>query len=263
MKLTVPERWLTQSIRVTLAGVGGTGSQVVDQLASLDALLRQLGHPGFRVRAYDADTVSRFNLGRQRFAAPDVGLSKAQVLAHRIRLFYATDIEAHTRHLDAGEASCDLLITCTDSAAFRAAVGNRFRKRSTDALWLDFGNGNESAQAVIGHLGQPTVGPRVPNVADLFPALGDMAAADAQAPSCSMEEAVRRQPWPLNRVVAIAGMTMLERLVRTGALSYHGSLIQLDPYTVQPLPVDPVMWGMYGYCADASTVKANPRRRAA
>lgn len=260
MSLTIPESWLANPIRVKLAGVGGTGSQVLDQLASLDSLMRQLGHPGFRIEVYDDDTVSRFNLGRQRFAPPDVGLPKVQVLVHRIRLFYGTQVEAHSRRLDPSEAHAPLLITCTDSATYRAAVGKRFRATNTDAIWLDFGNGNASAQAIIGHLGAPAQGRRVPNVADLFPTLSSMAAADAQAPSCSMEEAVRRQPWPANRTVAIAGMTMLAQLLRDGHLKYHGTLIQLDPYTVTPLAVDPVVWAMYGYEAPAPKVQ---RKRAA
>lgn len=258
--LRTPQRWLNQRITVKLAGVGGTGSQVIDQLASLDSLMRQLGHPGLRISVYDADEVSRFNLGRQRFAAPDVGLNKAVVLGHRIRLFYGTDITAHARNLEARDASCDLLITCTDSATFRAQIGKHHAKFDSEALWLDFGNGNASAQAVIGHLGVPSKGLRVPNVFDLFPQLAKMDAEDRQAPSCSMEEAVRRQPWPANRSVAIAGVTMVERLLRHGELSYHGSLIQLDPYSVSPLAIDPVTWAMYGYQSPAPAPK---RTRAA
>lgn len=250
MNLTLPEEWLTQPINIKVAGVGGTGSQVIDQLASLDSLMRQLGHPGFRIKVYDADTVSRFNLGRQRFAAPDIGLNKAVVLCHRVGMFYGTNIVPEPKMLTANyDLSCDLLITCTDSASFRARVGSAGRTMSTDSLWLDFGNGSESAQCVIGHLGRAGDPMRIPNVFDLFPSLSRMDRQDREQPSCSMEEAVRRQPWPANRTVAIAGVALLERLLRHGKLTYHGSLIQLDPYSVQPLPIDPVMWAMYGYHA--------------
>lgn len=254
----LPSDWLTKPIRITVAGAGGTGSQVLDQLASLDSLMRTLGHPGFRVRVFDPDTVSRWNLGRQRFAAPDIGLAKAVVLAHRLNMFYGVEYEAHTRKLDMSEAGhADLLITCTDSAKFRADVGGHYAKRDSDTVWLDFGNGDGTAQAILGHLGRPKNGQRVPNVFDLFPQLATMQAED-EKPSCSMEEAVRKQPWPVNRIVAIAGMTMLERWLRTGTLSFHGSLLQLDPYTVTPITIDPVMWSMYGY-----EVKSPVRKRKA
>lgn len=259
MNFVLPERWLTQPINVKIAGAGGTGSQVVDQIASLDSLMRQLGHPGMHITLYDGDDVSRWNLGRQRFAAPDVGLNKAVVLAHRIALFYGTNITPVALPLTTPQCHADLLITCTDSAGFRTHLGRAYAKQRTDTLWLDFGNGDKSAQAILGHLGQPSAGERLPNVYDLFPQLADMVAADRQAPSCSMEEAVRRQPWPANRSVAIAGISMLERLLRHGVLTYHGSLIELDPYAVVPLSIDPVTWAMYGYQASSPA----KRKRAA
>lgn len=255
--LALPDRWLTNPIRIDIAGAGGTGSQVVDQIASLDSLMRALGHPGFTVRLFDHDTVSRFNIGRQRFTHMDLGLNKAAVLIHRINLFYGvnyTPVPDAYRPVDAYH--CDMLVTCTDSARFRAAVGKHWAKRETRTLWLDFGNGNAGGQVVLGHLGKSDAAVRVPNVFDLFPQLSNMDDADS-GPSCSMEEAVRKQPWPANRSVAIAGVSLVERLLRTGAVDWHGSLVQLDPYTVQPLMVDPISWAMYGY-----TPPAKKRHRA-
>ena len=266
--LPLPNAWLNRPIRIDLVGVGGTGSQVLDQLASLDSLMRALGHPGFRVRIYDGDTVSRWNLGRQRFCKPDLGQFKAHVLTHRINLFYGVQYEAHAIYADPRRLGhTDLLITCTDSGRFRAEVGKAWAKQSTSTFWLDFGNGDKTAQVVLGHLGQPLEGQRVPNVFDLFPQLATINESE-QGPSCSMEEAVQRQPWPANRIVAVAGMTLLERWLRTGALTFHGNLMQLEPYTVTPLNIDPVAWAMFGYAtataqADTTTRKTKRRSRQA
>ena len=50
--LLVPQHPVT----VNLIGGGGTGSQVLTNLARLDVTLRALGHPGLFVTLYDPDT---------------------------------------------------------------------------------------------------------------------------------------------------------------------------------------------------------------
>ena len=49
-------------IRLHKQGGGGTGSQVLTNLARLDVTLRALGHPGLFVTLYDPDTVSYTHL---------------------------------------------------------------------------------------------------------------------------------------------------------------------------------------------------------
>ena len=258
-ELLLPNDWLNRKVRVLIAGAGGTGSQVIDQIASLDSVLRALGHPGFDVTLADPDTVSRWNLGRQRFTAADVGMKKVAVLIHRINMFYGVNYKAHPHAVRVQDAGAhDLLITCTDSAKFRGALWQHYRRLKSRTLWLDFGNGNEGGQVVLGHLGMNDAD-HLPNVGDLYPALAEMNEPEDQ-PSCSMQEALQKQPWPANRAVAIAGISILERLLRTGRLSFHGVLVQIDPYTVTPMRIDPAHWAMFGYQA---TPKPKKRRKAA
>ena len=54
-------------VTVNLIGAGGTGSQVLTNLARLDVTLRALGHPGLFVTLYDPDIVTEANIGRQLF----------------------------------------------------------------------------------------------------------------------------------------------------------------------------------------------------
>jgi len=258
-----PDWLLTRRLRVLLVGCGGTGSHLADGLASLNVTLVKLGHPGFDVTLADHDRVSPHNLGRQRFAAPDVGHNKALLLQHRINLFYGLDWNAHPHRVSPGEASrLDVLITATDSALFRAAVGKHFRRRATHALWLDHGNGASTGQVILGHLSgtSSTDGLRLPNVFDLYPELADMAAADREAPSCSTEEAIQRQEWPINRAMAQAGLTILWNLFRAGELQSHGALVDTRSLHVSPMPIDPEAWAFWGYAQ--STRKKRTRKAA-
>jgi PRTRC genetic system ThiF family protein len=251
----IPPRWIDHPIRILLVGAGGTGSQIADQLASLDATLRRLGHPGFEVIVADGDRISASNVGRQRFTAADIGLPKANVLVHRINLFYGLDWRASVRYVSPRERiAADLLITAVDKAAFRAQLAAHYRCRTTDTLWADTGNGDVEGQVILGHLGKPPgAGDRLPNILDLHAEIAhDTDARDADGPSCSIEEAVARQAWPINRLVAQALTDLLWTLIRHGSIAHHGYRVSACPAQIVPLPIDPLQWAMLGYA---------PRRR--
>jgi len=250
MTFHTPEHLLTQTVRIQVAGAGGTGSHFLDALASLDSTLRTLGHPGFEVSVYDPDRVSRSSVGRQRYTDADIGVPKATVLCHRLNLFYCVNYIAHARRLDPREVNADLLITCTDSALFRAAVGKRFEKTASRALWCDTGNDSHGGVVVLGHLGKLLEGDdsglRLPNVWNLYPELASMRKADEEEPSCSVEQSITRQEWPVNRLVASMAANLLWNLFRKGKIDHQGCRVDTHTLSATPMPIDPMMWEMYG-----------------
>ena len=72
-------------------------------------------------------------------------------------------------------------------------------------------------------------------------------AVDAEAPSCSSEAAVQRQPPPVNRAIAMLAYDLLWSLFRDGSLAIHGYLARIAPVQVTPLPIDPATWSFFGY----------------
>lgn len=244
-----PEGFLTSQIRVQLVGCGGTGSHLADQLARVDVTLRNLGHEGLAVELWDFDRVSTSNLGRQRFTAADVGHYKSMLLAHRINVFHGLDWKAQTTAFRPQHLRCDLLMTATDSALFRAHLGRHFRRRQSNALWIDTGNGASTGQMILGHLSgiSRSAGIRLPNVFDLFPELANMQKADREEPSCSMDEAIRRQELPINLLMATSASTLLWNLLRHGQIDHHGAIIDSRPLTIRSMPIDAKTWAMYGY----------------
>lgn len=252
----IPQHWMGSSISIMLIGAGGNGSQLADQLASMDCTLRRLGHPGFTVTIADGDSVSDSNVGRQRFTAQDIGCNKAVLLCHRINAFYKVDWRAMPKHVDPratnGLGNYDLVITAVDKASFRADLGARFRHQITRSLWLDLGNGPDLGNVILGHLGKcQGAQARLPNVFDLFPELRGMKAVDAEMPSCSAEEAIARQSWPVNRVAAIAASELLWSLLRHGRIASHGTFFRLNPMLMQPIMIDSDVWSFMGYSESA------------
>lgn len=62
-----------------------------------------------------------------------------------------------------------------------------------------------------------------------------------------MEAAIAEQAWPVNRAAAMVAMDLLWSLFRHGQTNWHGATFDLDPLTVHPLYIDPVIWSLYGY----------------
>jgi PRTRC genetic system ThiF family protein len=251
----IPPHWLgDRPLRIALVGVGGTGSILAGELASLETTLRRLGHPGFDVTVFDPDRVSPANIGRQRYCEADLGLWKAVVSVHRINLFFNLEWRAVPTRFERTRRSpvdFDLLLTCVDSAAARLAIG-AVARRWRGALWLDTGNGRSTGQVVLGHVGNRLegdgAGVRLPNVLDLFPEL--VAVDDTEEHSCSTEEALRRQELPVNRVAATIAFDLIYQLLRHSSLTTHGAQFSLAPLRVSPIPIEPAAWAYYGHMTE-------------
>ena len=112
-------------VTVNLIGGGGTGSQVLTNLARLDVTLRALGHPGLFVTLYDPDIVTEANIGRQLFGYSDLGLNKANCLITRINNFFGNDWKAMPALYPSNmkdvrqEHLANITITCTDNIKSR------------------------------------------------------------------------------------------------------------------------------------------------
>jgi len=248
-----PAYWLEQPVNIQIIGAGGTGSEVVDSLARLHHALIQLGHPhGLKVELWDGDEVSATNTLRQRFWPSDVGQNKAITLIQRLNLFSGLNWTAipYAFDLDKDEIDCDLLITCVDKANFRYSLGAMGLQQETDILWLDTGNGSREGQVILGHIGDPeTVSEdysRLPNVWDLY-GKQLMDVDDNDTPSCSAAEALAAQDALVNRFVASIACELVWDLLRHGRIERHGAFLDLDRLSINPIPIDPNQWSVFGY----------------
>lgn len=153
----------THPVTVCLVGCGGTGSQVLTCLARISYSLQALGHPGLYVVAYDPDTVSQSNVGRQLFCPADIGQNKALLLTTRVNAFYGTNWQAAPEYFNKETGiQCNFTLTCTDSVKSRLEVdsllkqyarGHTYREPYMRGYyWVDFGNARDTGQVVLGSL---------------------------------------------------------------------------------------------------------------
>ena len=265
----LPPDFADRSLCVAVAGAGGTGSQVLSGLARMHLALTALGHPGLNVYAFDPDTVTEANVGRQLFSPSDLGANKAVVLINRLNCFFNLNWHAIPSRYHAGVAATrecagniDFLIGCVDSAAARRDLAKtKFR------YWLDLGNTDKKGQVILGTrtrpkrvaLGVPLTKvlggnaslsahqmvkyqqyhtpPRPKLVTEIFPELMNRRLKEDTTPSCSLAEALERQDLLINQSVATFGLQLLWQFIREGGLNIHGYFVNLETGRVTPLPI--------------------------
>ena len=236
----------THPVTVNLIGCGGTGSQVLTALSRMNHTLIALGHSGFHVTAYDPDTVTEANLGRQLFSESDLGLNKAVVLVSRINRFFSTCWQA-VPDIYRNEPS-NIIITCTDNIKSRLDIAEKFLSKTNKGYyyeqliyWLDFGNTVNSGQVILGTFGkiaQPKskkfnpVG-KLPCITERF----DLTKVDEKnmGPSCSLAEAIEKQDLFINSTIANVGAKLLWKLFREGMTDQAGVFLNMDTLKMNPV----------------------------
>jgi PRTRC genetic system ThiF family protein len=245
-------------VTVNLIGCGGTGSQVLNSLARMNAALIRLGHPGLYVRAIDPKTVTDANMGRQLFSPADVDEYKSVVLIGRINRFFQSDWEAIPELYDskAGIAQANITISCVDSGKARVAVidgiGHKGKKAyyyqepwEQTYYWMDFGNMQDRGQVVLGTLkeiqrfGKSEFICRqvLPTIDKLHPEILVDNKDDDQGPSCSLAEALNKQDLFINTNLANMGMAILWKMFRELHIKSHGLYLNLSTMVSTPIKI--------------------------
>ncbi|GHG07716.1 PRTRC system ThiF family protein [Thalassotalea marina] len=222
-----PHHLLNNTVKVSVVGCGGTGSYVLSMLAQMHYLLNKLSdnQAGLFVTAYDDDTVSEFNCGRQNFYMMDVGLNKAEVLMQRINIGFGSNWRAIAKRFDISDFQDDVLITCVDNIKTRVDIGQSNTNSYRDTFWIDGGNGESDGQVILGHLNKKAEH-RLANFYDIYAdTLQDI--VEDERDSCSHADSLRRQDWGVNHQSALMICQLLWRMLRHGKLDYHGTMFDL------------------------------------
>ena len=250
----------TNPVTVNLIGAGGTGNQVLRELARMNYSLVALGHAGFQVNLFDGDKVAEANRGRQLFAACETGCYKSAVLVNRVNRFFGTNWKAVTmpfctnnlrRLPDNGKAN--IFITCVDTVSARFDIataiqgmsGNQRHTRSRPMYWMDFGNSKDAGQVIlstISDIKQPDSEKYrpvafLPLITEEYKNLLETQ-SDNDEPSCSLAEALEKQDLFINSTLASMGASLLWNLLRQGMTENRGFFLNLKDFHSQPLKVD-------------------------
>ena len=236
----IPPELLNRRVEISLAGVGGNGSQMLTGLARLNHALTALGHPGLKSRSRPGHRERGEHGPRKLFGAFDVGASKAHVLVNRINAFFGRWRESRFGRYDR-RRSARILIVCVDSARARHEIHRRLEIQG--AYLMDLGNRASDGQVLFGEFkaartdfttagdaaaAQPVRGPA---------RAGRPARARGDTPSCGLAEALERQELFINQAVVTPALNILWEFFRHGRLTWHGAFVNLRTGSMRPLMV--------------------------
>lgn len=235
-------------VTIHVAGAGGTGSQVIANLARMNVALQALGHPGLHVTVFDPDIITEANIGRQLFSEADLGQGKATAAVTRVNRFFGTTWTAENcrypvrktqENGDDRTKPANIIITCTDNTRSRLELWRFLKKyRETSVnneravyYWMDFGNAQTTGQVFIGTVRNKI---RQPASKEFMPVPGMNVITEEvnystieekdSGPSCSLAEALERQDLYINSILAQVGCDILWRMFKEGRTLYRGHI---------------------------------------
>ena len=234
-------------ITITVVGVGGNGTQVLNDLAKIHISLIELGHPGLDVTAIDDDKVDWPNIGRQKFSQVDLGNYKASVVVTRLNRFYSLSWNFVPEKFNTEKyKGSNMIISCVDNVKTRLEINKSYNSSRSGGVdfnkkfyWLDFGNGKDYGQFVLGSV--PIEQPKSNNktvtyletILELFPDMEKN--EDISSPSCSTREALLKQDLFINSVLVSTGMNLVWDLLTKYVITHHGGYVNLANCQTKPI----------------------------
>lgn len=246
---------------VTIAGLGGTGAFLAEDLARLLSV-----HLGWRVRLtlVDHDRVEVHNERRQAFTRGDRFRHKAQVVAERlVRQFpieVGISLASYDHRRDAPRSQrgdppprLALLIGCVDNPHARRELARTLEPAGYDkpVWWLDLGNSTASGQLFLGNTlrtddlrgafdAETRTCRALPAPSLQAPELLEAPAAPLPAPGqdCAEAQIAGDQDPFVNRTIASPGLAMVSRLCQR-RLTWRAAFFDLDVGTLQYTYADP------------------------
>lgn len=238
---------------ILIVGLGGTGSQLARSIARMiyDMRSRRLATP--ELSFIDPDAVSMKNVGRQMFAAADVGHNKAEVLARRFNAALGLEISWLPESFDADrhigteswQGRSFLVCGAVDNHLARRALAKR-----DGVLWIDCGNHFSAGQVVIGTTKDRLVVRKelkhakssaeinvLPNAAALFPALLEPEATTEPEVSCADLVALGEQHLLINDLIAGVAAGYVYKLLHRQPITTFISYVDLDLMNVRSVPI--------------------------
>jgi len=248
---------------VTIAGVGGTGAFLAEDLARLLSV-----HFRWRTHLHlvDHDRVEIQNTQRQAFSTRDLDKYKAQVVAERLVRQFPIEVslslapydhvrDAPNSRRDNEHPRLALLIGCVDNPNARRELARTLEQPSygsSAVWWFDFGNSAASGQLYLGNAlraeGLRGAFNRESRICRALPAPSLQAPELLEAPTaplpvapdhdCAEAQIAGDQEPFVNRTIAALGLAMVARLCQR-RLSWRATFFDLDAGTLSYTHADP------------------------
>lgn len=238
--------------QITIAGLGGTGSQLARNVARIVYDMRRRDMHTPHILLVDPDIVEPQNVGRQSAVSQaDSGQFKAELLARRFNFALGMDIawanEAYhpEKHIS-GRGT--LLLGAVDNYQARRALA-----ATRDVVYIDTGNHHDAGQVMIGTssnrervlqaveaAGESGTTRTLPNITLVFPELLEPPVEERPEPdtlTCSERVEQGGQHLLVNDLVATICAGYVYRLLHRQPVTSFLNFIDLDSLATRPIPI--------------------------
>jgi len=227
-------------INIDLIGVGGTGSYVLQGLAKLSLVHKELviNSQGINVNVYDPDVISHSNTVRQLYNDNEIGESKAMTIVSNINRNYGFDWNAFEEKYDVKKIKdTQVIILCPDNMIVRRKVYDYISHKIKGQLInhgegvyiIDFGNSYDYGQVYVSYIPGKNVKKDIPQYG--FPKNYLETKEDLNEPSCSIAEAISKQKLFMNPLLASHGLNLLDELLTKEQMTHKGIYVSLETLT--------------------------------
>jgi PRTRC genetic system ThiF family protein len=236
--------------QITVAGVGGTGSQVARNVARIlfDMRRRQMHHP--RLLLVDPDIIEPGNVGRQAaVSGADAGAFKAETLARRFNYAYGLDVSWANEAYQPEEHTIPqqtLLVGCVDNHLARRALAS-----TRNVVFLDSGNHHDAGQVLLStgadrkttltaleSAEKSGATAHLPALDLTFPALLEPPAEEEPEDALTCEGRVEQgQHLLVNDLVATVCAGYIYRLLHRQSVTSFLAFCDLETLAVRPIPL--------------------------
>jgi len=222
-------------INIDLVGVGGTGSYVLQGLAKLNLVHKELviNSQGINVNVYDPDIISKSNTVRQLYNDNEIGESKAMTIVSNINRNYGFDWNAYEEEYDVKKVKeTQIIILCPDNMKVRKQVYNyvehkaRLINHGEGIYIIDFGNSYNYGQIYVSYI--PGINVKKEKANFGFAKSYLETKEDLNEPSCSIAEAISKQKLFMNPLLANHGLNLLDELLTKEQMIHKGIYVSLE-----------------------------------
>ncbi len=243
-------------VSITIIGMGGTGTRLIQELVRMNIMLLKLGHIGLHVTVMDGDKISSSNIGRQFYYKEDIGEFKAETITKRINRNFGfnwfsinKNFYYHANLMSNNLMYSNIVVSCVDVIEPRIQLNNLLKKVSSDGYHdsdetfysIDCGNSFNQGQVICGtvkNIKQPIMKnlitvPKLKGIFEIFntETIEKAKEGEDQQASCSTFEALQRQDPFINSMIATLAARIIWNLIKEHQLTEHGYFVNLEEST--------------------------------
>ena len=216
----------THDWKITIVGLGGTGSRLAEKIAELNYMLLNSNKPGIQLNLIDFDIVEEKNIGRQKFFPHQIGDFKTKALAQTLsRNYLMKGIVTHEEKVQKCKLNFgSIAICCVDNFKARKYVLNSFKT----GYVIDIGNEKDFGQIFLSKYKE------LQNPIDFFGLKNFQKQSEESNFSCeNYEDQFEQQSHFINEAMALYGIELLKDFLLNDTINYNCIFVNLKEKTTK------------------------------